>query len=97
MFVNLDDLAALGRDCERARAMGFRGKMAIHPRQVPVINAAFTPSGADVERARRIVEAFEHARAAGEGVTRMDNQMVEMPVVERARRTLALAARYSTQ
>jgi citrate lyase subunit beta/citryl-CoA lyase len=97
VFVDLDDLVALGRDCERARAVGFRGKMAIHPRQVPVINAAFTPSAADVERARRIVDAFEVARAAGEGVTRMDNQMVEMPVVERARRTLALAARYSTQ
>jgi citrate lyase subunit beta / citryl-CoA lyase len=60
-----------------------------------VINEAFTPSAADVERARRVVDAFEAARAAGQGVTRMGNQMVELPVVERARRTLALAARYS--
>ena len=66
--------------------------MAIHPRQVPVINTAFTPSAAEIERARRVVDAYEAARAAGQGVTRMDNQMVELPIVERARRTLALAA-----
>jgi citrate lyase beta subunit len=95
VFINLDDLTALKRDCERARALGFRGKMAIHPRQVPVINEAFTPSAAEVERARRLIDAFEAARAVGEGVTRMDGQMVELPIVERARRTLALAARFS--
>ncbi|MBI3047509.1 MAG: CoA ester lyase [Acidobacteria bacterium] len=94
VFTNLDDVTALRRDAERARAVGFRGKMAIHPKQVPVINEVFTPSAAEIERARRVVEAFERARAAGEGVTRMDSQMVELPVVERARRTLALAARY---
>jgi citrate lyase subunit beta/citryl-CoA lyase len=95
VFTNLDDLTALERDCARARAVGFHGKMAIHPRQVPVINAAFTPSQADVDRAQRVLDAFEAARAAGQGVTRMGNQMVELPIVERARRTLALAARYS--
>jgi len=94
VVTNLDDLAVLRRDAERARAVGFRGKMAIHPKQVPVINDVFTPSVADVERARQVVEAFERAVAAGEGVMRMGNQMVEAPVVERARRTLALAARY---
>ncbi|MBI4888193.1 MAG: CoA ester lyase [Acidobacteria bacterium] len=95
VFTNLDDLALLRRDCERGRAFGFRGKMAIHPKQVAVINEVFTPSDADVERARRVVEAYEAARAVGEGVTRMGDQMVELPIVERARRTLALAARYA--
>lgn len=95
VFTSLDDLISLERDCTRARAVGFHGKMAVHPRQVPVINAAFTPSAAEVERARRVLDAYEAARAAGQGVTRMDNQMVELPIVERARRTLALAARYS--
>ena len=94
VVTNLDDLVVLRRDAERARAVGFRGKMAIHPTQVPVINEVFTPSAADVDRARRVVEAFEAALAAGQGVTRMGNQMIELPVVERARRTLALAARY---
>lgn len=95
VFTNLDDLALLRRDCERGRALGFRGKMAIHPKQIAVINEVFTPTGADVERARRVVEVYEAAAAAGEGVTRMGDQMVELPIVERARRTLALAARYA--
>jgi citrate lyase subunit beta/citryl-CoA lyase len=92
VFTNLDDLEALRRDAERARAAGFRGKMAVHPKQVAVINEVFTPSPADVDRAQRVVEAFERALAAGEGVTRMGDQMIELPVVERARRTLAIAA-----
>lgn len=94
VFINLDDLTTLRRDCERAKAVGFRGKMAIHPKQVPVINEAFTPSAAELDRARRLIEAYETARAAGEGVTRMAGEMVELPIVERARRTIALAARY---
>jgi citrate lyase beta subunit len=94
VFTNLDDLAALRRDAERGRGAGFRGKMAIHPKQVAVINDVFTPSAAEVERAHRIVEAFERAAAAGDGVTRMGDEMVELPMVVRARRTLALAARY---
>ena len=91
---DLNDADSLRRDCERARAVGFRGKMAIHPRQVDVINKAFTPATADVDRARRLIDVYEAARAAGHGVTTMDGRMVELPIVERARRTLALAAKH---
>jgi citrate lyase subunit beta/citryl-CoA lyase len=91
IVTNLDDLAVLRRDAERARRVGFRGKLAIHPKQVPVINEVFTPSGAEVDRARRVVEAFERAVAAGEGVVRLGSEMIEIPIVERARRTIALA------
>ena len=59
--------------------------MAIHPDQVPIINEVFTASAAEIDRARRIVEAFD---AAGEGVIRLDNQMTDAPVVARARRLL---------
>lgn len=91
---DLDDADALRRDCQRAHALGFRGKIAIHPRQVDVINQAFTPAAADVDRARRLIDVYEAARAAGHGVTTMDGRMVELPIVERARRTLALAERH---
>src|SRR2546425_825888 len=70
VVTNLDDLAVLRRDSERARALGFHGKMAIHPRQVPVINELFTPSQVEIDKARRLVEAYETARAAGQGVSR---------------------------
>lgn len=92
VFTDLHDTEALRRDCLRARGVGFRGKMAIHPRQVEIINEAFTPSASDVERAMRIIDAYETARAVGQGVTTLDGRMVELPVVERARRTLAIAA-----
>jgi citrate lyase subunit beta/citryl-CoA lyase len=85
------DAESLRRDCERARGLGFRGKMAIHPKQVEVINNVFTPTASDVERATRLVAAYEAARAAGEGVTTMDGRMVELPIVDRARRILAHA------
>jgi citrate lyase subunit beta/citryl-CoA lyase len=91
---DLNDADSLARDCRRARGLGFRGKMAIHPRQVDVINEVFTPAAAEVDRARRLIDVYEAARAAGQGVTTMDGQMVELPIVERARRTLALAARH---
>jgi citrate lyase beta subunit len=92
VFTNLMDLETLRRDCERARGVGFRGKLAIHPKQVDIINDVFTPTPAAVEHASKIIAAYDAARATGEGVTTLDGQMVELPVVERARRTLALVA-----
>jgi citrate lyase subunit beta / citryl-CoA lyase len=94
VFTDLNDADSLRRDCQRARAVGFRGKMAIHPRQVEVINDVFTPAAAEIDRATRVVEAYEAARAIGEGVTTLDGRMVELPVVQRARRTLSLAMRH---
>lgn len=97
VFTNIADLAGLRRDCERARALGLRGKISIHPAHVPVINEVFAPSAAEVERARRVIEAFNIARASGEGVTTLDHEMIERPVVERARRVIALAARWTKE
>ena len=69
--------------------------MAIHPKQIDSINEVFTPAAAEIERARQIVDAFETARAGGQGVTTLDGKLVELPVVERARRVLAAAPRPS--
>jgi citrate lyase beta subunit len=93
VVTDLNDAEGLRRDCRRARGIGFSGKMAIHPKQIAVINEEFTPGAAEVERSRRVVEAYESALAGGQGVTTLDGRMVELPVVERARRVIALAAR----
>ena len=93
VFTDLNDMEGLRRDCRRARGLGFRGKMAIHPKQIDIINETFTPTAAEVEGARRVIDAYETARAAGQGVTTLEGKMVELPVVERARRVLALASR----
>lgn len=83
---NFRDVSRLRAEAEKARRLGFTGKVAIHPAQIPVIHEAFTPSPEEVERARRIVEAD---RAAGGGAVSLDGSMVDRPVVEAARRVLA--------
>ena len=90
VLINITALDDLRRDALRARAMGFRGKMAIHPSQIPVIHEVFSPSPTERAHAQRIVEAFDRAQAEGEAVIRLDDRMVDMPVVVRARRVLAL-------
>ncbi|MDR0359107.1 MAG: CoA ester lyase [bacterium] len=73
----------------RSRRFGFQGASAIHPNQVPILNEEFAPSGGEVEEAERIVAAFEDAERRGEAAVAVDGRMVDVPVVERARRTVA--------
>jgi citrate lyase beta subunit len=89
VFIDLQDSDGLRRDALRARALGFRGKMAVHPTQVPVIHEVFTPSPDEVTEARGIVAAYEAALARGEGVIRFRGVMLDVPVVARARRLIA--------
>ncbi len=84
---NFRDTDRLMRAAVAARRLGFRGMMAIHPSQVPVINAAFTPGAADVERARRIVALF--ASTPDAGALSLDGEMVDVPHLKLARALLA--------
>lgn len=93
VWTTLRDDAGLQRDCALARSLGFRGKACIHPEQVPVVNDAFSPSGDELARARDIVRAFEDAAANGRGAVAFDGEMIDLPVVERARQLLADAKR----
>ena len=86
-FRDLDGLAAYAA---RGRRDGFTGMMAIHPAQVPVINAAFTPSDAEVAHARAVVEAFEANPDAG--VLSLDGKMIDRPHLLQAQRTIAAAS-----
>jgi citrate lyase subunit beta/citryl-CoA lyase len=83
------------RDARRAAALGFVGKLVIHPAQVAPVNAAFTPSAADVARARRVVAAAERYAADGRAVGSVDDRMIDQPSVEAARRLLARAGRFA--
>ena len=87
IYGRFDDEAGLKTSCEEARRDGFTGKMAIHPAQVPVINAAFTPSEASVAQALRIIAAFD--AHPGAGVVGIDGEMFDRPNLNRARRTLS--------
>jgi citrate lyase subunit beta/citryl-CoA lyase len=89
VYTDFRDSAGLTREAKRARRDGFTGKLAIHPGQVPAINAAFTPSEQEIERAQRIVAAF--AASPGSGVTSLDGKMIDRPHLLQAQRLLALA------
>lgn len=87
-FLALEDDRGLRREAEEAAWMGFAGKQAVHPRQIRLINDAFTPLPADVAAARELVGEFERDSAA---VVRVGDQMADSPHLLRARRMLALA------
>jgi citrate lyase subunit beta/citryl-CoA lyase len=92
-YFKLGDLDGLGGEAERAKALGFKGKFAIHPEQIAALNAAFAPSAREIEHARRVVAAFEEAEKNGRGSTSLDGWVVDVPVVKRARAVLELAER----
>ncbi len=91
VFTDINNPGGLRASTERARAMGFGGKACIHPAQLDIVNAVFTPSDADLARARAIVAAFDQAEAAGAAAVQVDGVMVDYPVAVKARRILAKA------
>ena len=88
IYSDVDDSEGFVRWVREAKQMGFDGVGCLHPRQVAPAHAAFAPSTAEVERARRIVAAFDEAKAGGQGVVSVDGKMVDAPIVERAQRVL---------
>ncbi len=90
VFANVDDPDALVTWAKAERGLGFEGAGCLHPRQVVGLHRAFTPDAGEIERATRIVAAFNQANAAGQGVVRVDGMMVDAPVVARARRVLQI-------
>jgi citrate lyase subunit beta/citryl-CoA lyase len=88
---DLDDLAALEADARRAKAVGFGGKLCIHPNQVAVCNRVFSPSQRQIARAQKILAAFEETLNQGQGVLKVDGEFVDEPVVESCRRLLRRA------
>ena len=85
------DEAGFEAECAQGRDMGFDGKTLIHPAQIEISNRAFAPSEEELDLARRQIEAFEAARAAGQGVAVVDGRIVENLHIVTARQTLARA------
>lgn len=78
-------------ECEQGRDMGFDGKTLIHPAQITIANAAFAPTAAEIDLAKRQITAFAEAEAAGQGVAVVDGKIVENLHIQTARATLAKA------
>lgn len=95
IWPDVRDGDGLRRDALQGRRLGFIGKSLIHPGQIDTINDVFSPSAAEVSYAERVVNAFDGAQLKGDGAIALDGKMLDQPIVERARRTLALNAAVS--
>jgi citrate lyase subunit beta/citryl-CoA lyase len=92
VYTRLDDDAGLEHTTRQSRAVGFFGRSALHPRQVPIINAVFTPSEAEVAWANMVMDAASRAEASGSSALRLPNgDFVDVAIVRRAEATLRLA------
>lgn len=90
-------LDALKRTTQLARDLGFQGKLCIHPEQVGPIHEIFTPTQKEISDARKIVEAFEVAEASGSASIQVEGQFIDYPIVEKAKRILAIAEKTGAQ
>jgi citrate lyase subunit beta/citryl-CoA lyase len=88
VFTDIEETDRLAEETRFAGQLGYDGKMAIHPAQVAVINEAFTPDDEEVEWAERVLEARDDAEADGRGVFRVDDEMIDAPLIARAERIM---------
>ena len=95
-YFSFRDPDGLRENAGVARQYGFKGKFAIHPAQIDIINETFSPSASEIEHARRVVKAFDEAASRGRGSTSLDGKVVDVPVVKRAQAVLELAESMSS-
>lgn len=93
VYGTVKDPDGFTREAETARRLGFVGKSCIHPTQVPLANAVFRPTDAEITAAARVVEAARDAEARGVGAFLVDGRMIDIPFVKRAESILAAARR----
>ena len=90
-YVKFRDPDGLRSEADLARRLGYRGKFAIHPAQIEVIDGVFSPTDQELERAKRVLNAARTAELAGHGSASLDGEMIDAPVVARAKNVLARA------
>ncbi len=91
VYSDIDDTEGLRISILEAKSLGFEGKGCIHPRQIPLVHEYFAPTPEELDRATKIVNAFEEAQKQGLGVVSLGSKMIDAPVVKRAQRTIHLA------
>ena len=91
VYSDVDDREGLKRNVLKSKSLGFDGMGCIHPRQIEVIHKNFAPTEEEIEKAKKIVDAYENAQNKGLGVVALGSKMIDPPVVKRAQQTLKLA------
>jgi citrate lyase subunit beta/citryl-CoA lyase len=90
-MVDLKDIDGLIADAKKAKAYGFQGKIVIHPNQIDPCHEVFTPTAEEIAYAKKVIDAFEEAEREGKAAIQLEGKFIDYPVVEKARRTYALA------
>ncbi len=90
VFSDVTDMEGLRKSVIEAKALGFEGKGCIHPRQIKVVHEAFAPAEEEIEKAKKIIDAFKEAKKKGLGVVSLGSKMIDPPVVKRAERVMEL-------
>ena len=90
-FTDTNDYEGLRADTEKAKKLGFSGKLSINPRQIDTIHGVYSPTEAEIHHARRVMYAKEEAEKEGLGVFSLDGKMVDLPIINRAQHTLDVA------
>ncbi len=93
VFGDVGDTEGLSRWGQASRAMGFEGMGCVHPTQIEIIHRAFAPGAAELDKALKIVAAYDDAQSRGLGVVSLGSKMIDAPVVQRARKLVARARR----
>ena len=91
VFSDVSDMEGLKQSVLEAKALGFEGKGCIHPRQIKVVHEAFAPTDEEIEKAKKIVIAYEEAESKGLGVVSLGSKMIDAPVVKRAQKIIEIA------
>jgi citrate lyase subunit beta/citryl-CoA lyase len=88
VFSDVENMEALEKNINESRSIGFVGMGCIHPRQIKPINSGYSPSEKEIEKAKRVVDAFMKAKEKGLGVVALGSKMIDAPVVKRAQQTI---------
>lgn len=91
VYSNVNDIEGLKRETELIKKLGFSGKAVIHPKQIKAVHEVFNPTEKEVREARKVVAAAEEAERKGQGAITVNGKMVDYPIVDRARKTIAYA------
>jgi citrate lyase subunit beta/citryl-CoA lyase len=91
VWVDLNDSQGLLGFAQQSRRLGFSGMSLIHPSQIDAINTTFSPTPEEIDYSKKVLQAFEEAQARGDGSIAFGGQLIDRPIVERARRTIELA------
>ena len=91
VFSDINDMEALKQNVLVSKSLGFAGMGCIHPRQIPIIHENYAPNEKEIDKAQKIIKAYNEAKEKGLGVVSLGSKMIDAPVVKRAQQTLELA------